>query len=99
MARERRLHVNYESDTDYFVVDTDLGEIRVKSIIFYGELSIEQRSIPLTVTSEYRKSKDGEVVSQVAGFAPQEIFGHEFSLEMHKLKDTGETHVIMRKIK
>lgn len=98
-GKKIKLHVNYESDTDYFVVDTDLGEIQVKSIIFYGELSIKQRSIPLTVTSEYRKSTDGEVVSQVAGFAPHEILGHEFSLEMHKINDTGETHVIMRKIK
>ncbi len=98
-GKKIKLHVNYDSDTDHFVVDTDLGEIRVRSIIFYGELRIEQRSVPLTVTSEYRKLEGGEVVSQVAGFAPYEILGHEFSLEMHKLKDTGETHVIMRKIK
>jgi len=98
-GKKIKLYVNYESDTDHFVVDTEFGEIRVRSIVFYGELSIEQRFIPLTVTSEYRKSKDGAVISKVAQFAPQEILGHEFSLEMHKLEDTGATHVLMRKIK
>ena len=98
-GKKIKLHVNYESKTDYFVVDTELGEIQVKSIIFDGELSIEQRSIPLTVTSEYKKTTGGEVVSQVAGFGPQEILGHELTLELHKINDTGETHVVIRKIK
>ncbi len=99
MGKPIKLRINYENDNDHFVVETDLGEIRIKSIIFFGELSIEQRSIPLTITSEYRKTDDDEVISQVAGFSPQEIMGHEFSFELHKLEETGETHVILRKIK
>jgi hypothetical protein len=94
-----KLHVRYTNKDDHFVVDTDLGEIRVESIIFYGELSIEQRSVPLNITTEYRQSKDGEVISQVAGFESQDMLGHEFALELHKLTETGETHVLLRKIK
>lgn len=97
-GKKIKLHVNYESDTDYFVINTKLGEIRVESIIFHGELSIEQSFIPLSMTAEYRKSKDGKVISRVASFAPHDILGHEIALEMHKLEDTGETHVIMRVI-
>lgn len=98
-GKKIRLQVNYENETDHFVVETDLGDIRVKSILFYGELSIEHRSVPLTITSEYRQSDNGEVISQVAGFEPQEILGHEFALELHKLEETGETHVLLRKVK
>lgn len=98
-GKKVKLSVNYEYDDDHFVVDTDLGEIRVKSIIFYGELSMEQRSIPLKVTSEYRHSKDGGVISQIAGFEAYEMHGHEFSLEVHKLEETGETHLLLRKVK
>lgn len=98
-GKKVQLEVKYENDNDHFVVDTALGEIRIKSIVFFGELSIEQRSLPLTITSEYRQTDGGEVISKVAGFQPQEIFGNEFSLELHKLEKTGETHVILRKIK
>ncbi len=98
-AKMIQLEVRYENENDHFLVDTELGEIRIKSIIFYGELSTEQRSLPLTITSEYRQTDGGEVISQVAGFESQEIFGHELSLELHKLEETGETHVILRKVK
>lgn len=98
-GKKIKLTVNYEKENSHFVVETELGEIRVRSIIFFGELSIEQRSVPLTVTSEYRQFKDGNVISQVAGFEPQEMLGHEVSLEFHKLEETGETHLVLRKVK
>jgi len=53
----------------------------------------------LITTAEYRKEKNGAIISQVAGFESHEIMGHELSLEMHKLTETGETHVCLRKIK
>jgi hypothetical protein len=98
-GKKIKLQVNYENENDHFVVETILGDIRVKSILFYGELSIEQRSVPLTVTSEYRQSDGTGTISQVAGFEPQKILGHEFALELHKLGETGETHVLLRKVK
>lgn len=98
-GKKIKLQVNYENEKDHFVVETDLGDIRVKTILFHGELSIGQRSVPLTISSEYRHSSDGGVISQVAGFESQEILGHEFSLELHKIKKTGETHVLLRKVK
>jgi len=60
---------------------------------------IEQRSLPLTVTSEYRQTDGGEVISKLAGFESQEISGLKFSLEFHKLEESGETHVVLRKVK
>jgi hypothetical protein len=93
-----RLHVNYSNENDRFVVETKLGAITVQAIIFIGELSVCHRLVPLTITAEYRKAENGSIISQVASFAPQEIHGSEFSLEMHKLEETGETHVVLRKV-
>jgi len=35
------LHVKYENDEDHFVIGTELGDIRIVSIIYNGELVIE----------------------------------------------------------
>ena len=56
------------------------------------------RLVPLTITAEYRKVENGRPISQVAAFTPAEIHGSEFSIEMHKLEETGETHVVLRKV-
>jgi len=94
-----KIHIKYENDESHFVIATELGDIRIVSIICNGELVIEEKILPLITTAEYRKEKDGAIISQVAGFESHEIMGHELSLEMHKLAETGETHVCLRKIK
>ncbi len=92
------LNVSYSNESDRFVVETKLGEIPVQTIVFIGELSVIHRLVPLTLTAEYKKVEDERPISQVAAFATQEIHGSEFSIEMHKLEETGKTHVVLRKI-
>lgn len=92
-----RLHANY-TDDDHFVVETAKGPVRLSAIVFDGELRIIETLIPLMVTAEYRRAETGEVISQVASFAPQSINGMKFSTEMHKMADTGETRVILRRL-
>lgn len=96
-AKKVRLHAVYPDD-DYFVVDTALGPIRIRAIRFEGELTVTETLVPLTVTTEYRDSETGEMISQLAAFAPQEILGQRFAMELHHLGETGETHVTMRKV-
>jgi hypothetical protein len=91
------LHANY-TDDDHFVVETAEGPVRLCSIVFDGEISSKETLIPLMITAEYRHADTGEVISQVASFAPQSINGMKFSTEMHKMSDTGETHVILRRV-
>lgn len=93
-----KLHVNYSNESDRFTVDTKLGEVHVKTIIFYGELYVTESLVPLTVTAEYRRIDNAVPISQAAAFEPVEIQGSEFLFEMHKLEDTGETHVVLRKV-
>lgn len=97
LGKKIRLKVQYIDD-NHFVVATSLGPVRVEEIEFFGELSVHESLIPLMVTAEYCRTETGEPISQVASFAPQVIHGTNVSLELHKIAETGETHVIMRKL-
>ena len=79
------------------MIDTEVGEAHIRSIIFIGELKVSERLVPLVIAEEYCGVEDGKTISKVAAFEPQEVQGIEFTLEMHKLEDTGETHVVLRK--
>ena len=91
------LHANY-TDEDHFVIETSEGPIQLRAIVFEGELRLKETLVPLMVTAEYRRSDSGEVISQIASFAPQSILGMKFSTELHKMADTGETHVVLRRL-
>ena len=93
-----KLLAQYPDDEDHFVVDTELGPIRIVEILFKGYLAVYEKLIPLALTAEYRQAETGESISQVASFEPHSIHGMRFSLEMHRIADTGETHVILRKV-
>jgi Restriction endonuclease len=92
-----RMQVQYVNDQDHFIIETSAGPIRVEAILFEGELSIKETLVPLSVTSEYRRAKTGEAVSQLAAFSPQ-MDGATFSLEMHRMADSGATHIVLRKV-
>lgn len=91
------LHANY-TDEDHFVIETSEGPIRLRAIVFEGALRLKVTVVPLMVTAEYRHANSGEVISQIASFAPQSIVGMKFSTELHKMADTGETHIILRRL-
>lgn len=89
------LHANY-IDEDHFVVETTQGPVQLRAIVFNGEICLRETLVPLMHTSEYRHANTGEMISQFASFVPQSVQGMKFSTEMHKMGDTGETHVIFR---
>lgn len=96
-GRKIRLRANYTKE-DHFVVQTDEGSMRVHAIIFEGEIRLKHYQIPLLATAEYRHANAGEVISQVASFAPVLIQGMNISTEIHKMADTGETHIVLRRL-
>lgn len=97
-SKKIRLHAQYPDDEDHFVVDTAVGPIRIADILYLGELYVQETLVPLSLTAEYREAKTGEVISQVASFAPHAIHGKMFSFEMHHIAESGETHVTLRKV-
>lgn len=98
-AKKVTLHVQYVGEDDHFVIDTELGEVRVEVIVFQGELSVIETQIPIERTTKYRNLETGETISQVASFAPQNIHGAQMALEFHRMGEDGETYIILRKAK
>ena len=98
-GKKVRLHVTYTNDEDHFVVETSVGAIRVQAIIFEGELRIEETLVPLSVTAEYRHAETGQPISQLAAFAPQTVHGMKLSMEMHRMAESGETHIVLRRLR
>jgi len=90
--------VGQYSGDDYFYIVTEVGNARVERIEFFGELRIEQTSVPIVRTAEYRHVETGEVISQLAAFAPHSVLGMNFAVELHRMGEDGETHVLMRRI-
>lgn len=95
--RKIQLVANY-TDEDHYLIQTIVGPVRVAHIEFLGELRVEHVTVPVIKTAEYRHSETGEPISQLAAFAPQSILGMKLALEMHRMAESGETHVIMRRL-
>lgn len=99
VGRKVNLRVNYVNDDDHFVVDTDRGAVRVETIVFRGQLTATETLIPVNSTSTYRRLESGELISQVATFAPHDIAGGPATLEIHRMREDGETYFVLRKEK
>jgi hypothetical protein len=95
--RKIRLHASYPED-DHFIIDTNAGPVDIPVIVFHGELRLKENQIPLVYTGEYKGAVGGEPISQVVSFGPQSIMGMKFNMEMHRLAETGETHVLLRRL-
>lgn len=85
-------------DNDYFIIESTAGPIPIKEIRFTGELRIKETQLPIVYTGEYRDVQTGAPISQIVTYAPQSIMGNKFAVEFHKLAETGETHITMRKL-
>ncbi len=92
------LTVSYPDDTAHFVVDTAVGAIRIRRIIFRGVLTVSVTEIPLSGTAEYVHAGTHTPISQSATFE-FDALNAKLSFEMHKLTgSSGETHVVLRMI-
>ena len=85
-------------DDDHFTIETPIGPVAIKEIMFSGELRLQEFQLPIVYTGEYRDAKTGTSISQVVTYAPQTIMGMRFAVEFHKLAETGETHLTMRRV-
>jgi len=90
--------VNRYPDHDHFEINTNAGVVSIKEIAFTGEIRLNEFQLPIIYTGEYRDSKTGSPISQVVTYAPQSIMGQKFSTELHKMAQSGETHIVLRKV-
>jgi len=100
VPNERSKHVkftgNYPDDLDHYVLDTSAGPVRITSIEFEGELSINQTDVPLSQFSEYRRVGNKDPVSQTASFVFP-VGGQAVALDFHHLTESGQLHVALRR--
>ena len=85
-------------DDSHFSIETPLGLARVHHIVFVGQLRIEESEIPVVKTVEYRHVETGERISQLVAFSPHSVLGMDFSFELHRMAESGETHVALRRL-
>jgi Restriction endonuclease len=96
--KQVNLMVTYTNDMDHFTIETELGAVRIESIQFVGELSVKEWKIPLYGSAEYRHTNSGEVISQTASYKMESMEGVNYSLELHKISETGEVSILLRNI-
>ncbi len=94
-GKKINLHVEYVNDEDHFVVETEAGPIRIKSIDFHGELRVRETIVRVTSAGEYRHSSSGKIISQYVAFGSQSQAGIG-SIEMHRIVDSKETYLVLR---
>ncbi len=74
--RKLQLLTEYKED-DHFLIETKLGLVRIARIEFIGELRVEESTIPLTKTAEYRHVETGESISQLVALERYQSSGNE----------------------
>lgn len=96
-ARPLIMQVLYPNDNSRFVINTELGDVRVIRIDFHAELSVKTTQIPVARLSDYVRSDSGDSIAQSAAFEFSAL-GYQLSFEMHKLAESGETKIVMRNL-
>lgn len=97
-GRKVAIQAQYINDEDHFVLETSVGPIRVREIIFEGHLIVKDRLVPLSITAEYREAESGRQISQVASFEPQMVEDVSFAVEIHRMADSGTGHIVVRRL-
>jgi hypothetical protein len=88
------LRVYYPEENSHFVVESEIGNIRIKEILFQGELTLTVEKIPLLTIRKYESINSGEVIATTASFN-LEVEGITRELSFNKIAETGEIRVIV----
>jgi hypothetical protein len=94
-----RIVVRYPSESEHYYVELTGSRVRIESIDFWAEVSLRQSRSKVIESIEYLRSEGGSSISQTAVFGAQNIGGHQIVLELHHVAKSGETHVVLRKLR
>jgi hypothetical protein len=89
-----QLSVLYD-DESYFVVETDVGDVRIKELLFKGRLTITKKKISLDSITKYENVGKGETIASTASYK-FDVAGKPVNLAFHNIPNTGETHVVLQ---
>lgn len=94
-----KIHARYPNSEDRYSIELSHGRIGVESLNFIGELSVTTTELPIAFSARYKDHVGESVHSEVVGYEPMEALGSQFTMELHKIGETGETHITLRKLK
>jgi len=97
-SKDVRIHARYSDAANRYSIDISRKRIDILSILYIGELSIVSKENHIAFSGRYQSDLGDTVHSEVVSYEPMEMFGGQFSLEMHNIGETGETHVTLRKM-
>jgi len=78
----------------HLLIDTDAGAVEIKRVLVTVTLSVRNRDVPVSTIRTYKAHDTDKAIAQTVSFSLGED-GH--LLEFHKLSETGETHVLLRR--
>ncbi len=93
---QQRYALNYPDD-DQYTIQTSVGAIRIRRLIIEAEIRVEETYAPIA-SCEYVQTETGEVISQLAAAEIPAGSAGKLSLELHRIPESGFTHVLIRKV-
>ena len=93
--KSANIDAKYTNVEDCFFINSDLGEVRVDAIQFFGELYVLSELVLLDSVFEYQDAQSSKALSQTATFKSQFIAENHWALRLHRDADSGETHVML----
>lgn len=93
-SKDVALRVDYTNENSHFVVESKIGNIRIKEILFEGKLTVVVEKIPVLTIRKYESINSGEVIATSASFN-LEIDGVFRELSFNKIQETGEIRVVV----
>ncbi|WP_176962221.1 restriction endonuclease [Mariprofundus sp. NF] len=91
-SKEINLRVIFESDDSHFVVESEVGRIRIAEILFTGDLSVTIEEVPISTINNYENTSHDEHIASSVGFNFN-IESLPVEMAFHKINETGEMHI------
>ncbi len=93
-SKKVNLKATYPRDDSHFVVETDEGIIRIREILFRGELSIVKEEVPIAAIKNYKNVSTDEDIATKVSFN-FDVDGKALEMSFNKIAESGETHVLL----
>jgi hypothetical protein len=90
----KRIQLTVEYYEESLVFETSIGQLKFNEITFIGDLSVKEEFLPIEA-SEYTENETKEIIAQVAS-SHFFVEDKKLSLMMHKIAETGETHISLK---
>ncbi|MFZ0389488.1 MAG: hypothetical protein WAN36_03440 [Calditrichia bacterium] len=93
-SKEVKLRMQYPYDDSHYVIDSKFGKIRIREIMFTGEISVKKEILPLSEIRTYDSLSDGKNIATRAS-VNFEVDGLSREISFNKIAETGEVHVLL----